>query len=220
MKTSKVYFISGIDTDCGKTYVTGLLAARFKEKGCKVITQKPVQTGCREFSDDILSHRKAMGTGFLEADKQGITCSYLFEKPASPHLAARIESRPIDVSVINCHTKQLKADYDIVLIEGAGGLMVPFTDNMLTIDYVKDNNYPLILVSNNKLGSINHTLLSIEACINRGINLHTLIYNRFDGEDKMVSDDSLDVIKHYLACNLPTTIVVDFGSISDFEKMV
>ncbi len=214
---SKAYFISGIDTDCGKTHITSQLALWLINQGFSTITQKPVQTGCTRISDDIKAHRNAMGIGLQDEDTNGITCSYLFEKPASPHLAAFMESEEINIETIKQHTQQLMQKYERVLIEGAGGLMVPLSTDLLTIDYIKESNIPLILVSNNKLGSINHTLLSIGCCLNHQIELHTLIYNRFPDEDKLITDDSIKVITNYLRNHSPKTRVVDFSTLSDFN---
>lgn len=87
----------------------------------------------------------------------------IFTYPASAQLAARIDNREIDLDLVAKASEKLSEDYDIVLIEGAGGLMVPITDTYTTIDYVAQHNLPIALVTNGKLGSINHTLLSLEA---------------------------------------------------------
>jgi len=163
----KVIFISGIDTDCGKTIVTGLLAKFLQKTGKKVITQKLVQTGCSEISEDIETHRKIMNIGLLEEDKNHLTCPYIFQFPASPHLSAKIENTEIDIDKILNSTNKLLEKFDIVLIEGAGGLLVPITSNYSTIDFIAKNKYPIILVSSSKLGSINHTLLSLELIKNK-----------------------------------------------------
>ncbi|CAM3993124.1 dethiobiotin synthase [Psychrobacter arenosus] len=178
-----VLFITGIDTDIGKTYATGLLAKAFKDRGCQVITQKIVQTGCEDIADDILTHRQIMATPLHEVDKDGTTCPYVFSKPASPHLSSALEQRAIDPEVILAATQALQSQYDWVLLEGAGGLMVPINDDLLTIDYVARQRYPVVLVTSGRLGSINHTLLSIEALKHRSLHLHAVIYNYWHPED-------------------------------------
>ena len=92
----KPVVVCGIDTDVGKSVVTGLLARYFMDQGKIVITQKPVQTGCADRPEDILVHRKFMGTDWLTPDEQGLTCSYCFPLPASPHLAAEHAGTEID----------------------------------------------------------------------------------------------------------------------------
>ena len=131
-----VYFVSGIDTDIGKTVATGVLAKQLLQQGKSVITQKPVQTGCQDIAEDIAVHRKIMGIPMQEADKQGLTMPEIFGYPASPHLAARLDGRALDLDKIRTTTQELATQYEIVLVEGAGGLMVPLTENLLTIDYI------------------------------------------------------------------------------------
>lgn len=193
-----VYFISGIDTDAGKSIVTGVIARTLLKKGVKVITQKFIQTGCRGISEDILKHREIMGIEPQEVDKDGTTCPYVMTYPASPHLAAEIDKITIDTAVIRQATEKLTTLYDKVLLEGAGGVFVPVNRHYLTIDYVQDNGYPLILVASSKLGSINHTLMSLELCRLRGIDVKYVVYNDFPNDSEIIKNDSITIIRQYL----------------------
>lgn len=185
--------ICGIDTGIGKSVVTGLLARYLDEQGRKVITQKPVQTGCEGQSEDILTHRRLMETGWLEEDEQRLTCPYTFSLPGSPLLAARHDGMTIDLETISTTTKVLEQKYEWVLLEGAGGLMVPLTEDILFIDYLKQQNYPLLLVTSPRLGSINHTLMSLEIIDSYGLQLAGLVYNLYDSALREIVDDSQQV---------------------------
>ncbi len=196
-------FISGIDTDAGKSFVTGYLASRLMKEGKRVITQKFIQTGNTGFSEDIDLHRKIMGTGPLPEDLDHTTSPVIFSYPASAQLAARIDGREIDLAVIDAATERLAELYDMVLIEGAGGLMVPLTDDFFTIDYITTRHLPVILVTNGRLGSINHTILSLEAIKSRGIELLAVIYNEHFDIDKTIATDSRDFIRRYTATHFP-----------------
>ncbi|MBV5303266.1 MAG: ATP-dependent dethiobiotin synthetase BioD [Chlorobium sp.] len=201
-----VIVISGIDTGIGKTFVTGLLGRALLLQGRNVITQKIVQTGCEGVSEDILEHRRLMGVELQDADREGLTCPYLFRYPASPHLAARMEGREIDPLHIRRATLALQKRYELVLLEGVGGLLVPLAPELLFADYIRDSGYGLLLVTSPRLGSINHTLLSIEACVKRGITIRGMIYNSFQSVDKLIADDSRDVIQHSMkkaGCSAP-----------------
>lgn len=203
---SNIYFISGIDTDAGKSYCTAWLARELAQSGKRVITQKFIQTGNTGYSEDIDLHRRITGTGYLPEDKEGLTMPEIFSYPCSPHLAARIDQRPIDFGKIERATKELALRYDVVLVEGAGGLMVPLTEEYLTIDYITEKQYPLIFITSGKLGSINHTLLSFEAIKNRGIVLDTVLYNLYPTvEDKTIQKDTMEYIQNYLAKHFPKT---------------
>lgn len=201
-----VIFVSGIHTDAGKSYATGWLARKLAEEGKRVITQKFIQTGNIGRSEDIDVHRRLMGCGELPEDCEGLTAPQIFSYPCSPQLAAEIDGRPIDFEAIDRAMETLDSRYDIVLLEGAGGLMVPLTDDFWTIDYIASRGLPVSLVTNGSLGSINHTLLSLEALERRAIPLHSVIYNtHFDSKDTKIGADTLGFIRRYLARRHPST---------------
>ncbi|MFA2879536.1 dethiobiotin synthase [Acinetobacter pittii] len=198
--SGQIYFVSGIDTEIGKTYATGFLAKLWTEQGKKVITQKLIQTGNADISEDIEKHREIMGQGWFQEDHDKLTMPEIFSYPASPHLATRLDNREIDFQKIEDATQTLAERFEIVLLEGAGGLMVPLTTSLLTIDYVAQHQFPVILVTSGRLGSINHTLLSLEALKSRGLKLHALVYNLKDESiDPLISQDTSNYLKDYLA---------------------
>ncbi|MGE8542060.1 MAG: dethiobiotin synthase [Acinetobacter sp.] len=212
--TAPVYFISGIDTGIGKTFTTGYLAKLWNARGVKTITQKLIQTGNADVSEDIEQHREIMQMGWFPEDDSKLTMPEIFSYPASPHLAAKIDGREIDFHKIEDATKQLAEIYDAVLLEGAGGLMVPLTEQLLTIDYVAQQQLPVILVTSGRLGSINHTILSLEALKSRNIELYALAYNLNDeSQDKIISQDTADFLKGYLAQHFPHAQWIDIPAL-------
>ncbi|NRD69600.1 ATP-dependent dethiobiotin synthetase BioD [Psychrobacter okhotskensis] len=212
-----VLFISGIDTDIGKTYATGMIAKALMHQGANVITQKLVQTGVSvncdtgemNVADDIVTHRQLMNMPLQPCDVDFTTCPFRYEKPASPHLSAALANAVLDPEIITKFTQQLQQSYDIVLLEGAGGLLVPITEQLLTLDYIATQGYPVTLVTSGRLGSINHTLLSLEAIKARGLTVHSVIYNHIHDSaaqtDKQIADSTIDYLKNYLAQNYPNT---------------
>jgi len=208
-------FITGIDTDSGKSYATGLLAAWLLKQGHKVITQKPVQTGCVEFSEDILLHRKLMGIPLQEVDKEGLTAPYIFPIPASPHLAARLAGKEISLEKIDSATRELLKIYDIILIEGAGGLLSPISENVSTAEFIVQRNYPVVLVTSAKIGSINHTLLTIEALKKRNIRLLGTIYNQYPVQNQEIYQDTLNIFVNQLADSGYAPAIVEIPQITD-----
>lgn len=193
-----IYFITGIDTNVGKTAATGIIARELLNKGVNVITQKMIQTGCTEESEDIVEHRRIMDIPLNEEDKDGTTCPYIFTYPCSPHLAATIDNRTIDLNIIDKATKKLAGKYEVVLLEGAGGIMVPITKEYLTLDYMQDKGYPVILVTSGKLGSINHTLMSLELIRQRGLDIAMLVYNLYPKADEIIEADTMNYLKEYM----------------------
>ena len=212
------YFVSGIHTDAGKSYCTGWYARRLMNEGKSVITQKFIQTGNIGMSEDIEVHRRLMHTGFLPEDTESLNLPYkerlecgnitaplIFTHPCSPQLAARLDKREIDLDVIDRASEELEKRYDILLVEGAGGLMVPITDDFLTIDYIATRHLPLIMVANSTLGSINHALLSFEAIKNRGIEMPVVLYNTHFDTDPLIAEDTFSFISRYLSRHFPAT---------------
>lgn len=212
---SEVIFISGIDTDAGKSFATGFLAKQFIAEGKSVVTQKFIQTGCEGYSEDIDLHRQIMGIERLAEDLDHTTAPIVFSYPASAQLAASIDKRTIELELIDHSTEELKKRFDIVLIEGAGGLMVPITDDFFAIDYAASRGLPIALVTNSKLGSINHTVLSLEAIARRGIRLHSVIYNsHFDSADSIIAADTRGFIARYVEKHFLGTPIIDVPSIT------
>lgn len=214
---AKTIFISAIDTDAGKTIVTGLLALSLKNRGLNVITQKIAQTGCNNISDDILKHREIMGEELNKFDKNGITCPYIFKFPASPHLSAKVENTEINTEIISSATNELEKHFDFVILEGVGGLMVPLNLNEILIDYISKKQYPLILVTSGKLGSINHTFLSLEAIKHRNINLKALVYNNFISSNEIINSDSKEYLKNYLKKDFPNSPFIEIEKIFNWS---
>ena len=211
-----VLFISGIDTDIGKTYATGLLAKALMQQGINVITQKLVQTGVAinldsgeiGIADDIIIHRQLMNLPLQPCDLNFTTCPYRYEKPASPHLSAKLAGQTLNAELITKATQQLQQSYDVVLLEGAGGLLVPITEQLLTLDYIAAQGYPIVLVTSGRLGSINHTLLSLEAIKFRGLEVHSVIYNHIHDNaaqtDAEIANSTIEFLQNYLAKHYPT----------------
>jgi dethiobiotin synthetase len=152
-------FVTAIGTDSGKTVVSAILA-----KALNADYWKPVQSGQPADSETV----KQLTAGTVKIHPE----QYVFKTPASPHYAAALENRTIDLDIFAAP----KTDRPLI-IEGAGGLMVPLNEHHLMIDLVKKLNCRVVLVSNIYLGSINHTLLSIEALKKRGISIDYLVFN-------------------------------------------
>ncbi|WP_028358180.1 dethiobiotin synthase [Brackiella oedipodis] len=213
----QTFFVSGIDTDIGKTYATAYIAKQLAQAHPTqtVITQKLIQTGNQDFSEDIQTHRQLMGTGLLAQDRSRLTMPAIFSYPASPHLAAEIDQKTIDFAHIQRCTQALQAQFDYLLIEGAGGLMVPLTRELLTIDYVKQQAWPVILVTNGRLGSLNHTLLSLAALKSYGIELYALAYNgHFDVADERIAADTQQFIRDRAEHMFPQTRWLEIPSLA------
>lgn len=189
-------FITGTDTGVGKTIVTGLLAKFLRDKSLSPVTQKWIQTGCEDFSDDIQTHLDIAGLTRNDIkDHLPQIAPYIFPLPASPHLSAEKQNASIDPGVIKSRFLSLTRNYDFVLVEGVGGLLVPLDRSTLVIDIAQELSLPVLIVAANKLGAINHTLLTIEALKTRNMQIAGIIFNSIsDDENNIISRDNPKIV--------------------------
>ena len=182
-------FVTGTDTGVGKTVVTGLIARYLQEKGYNVVTQKWVQSGS-SFPKDINEHLKIMQKsrehikGYLQD-----VCPYIFKLPSSPHLASKRERKQVSSQKIKRGFNRLLSRFDWVIVEGIGGVLVPYNNRRLVIDIVQELKLPVVIVVGNKLGAINHTLLTVEALRKRRIKLLGIIFSNLKKEDIVLKDN-------------------------------
>lgn len=203
------YFVTGIGTDVGKSIATGWLATEIMKEGRSVITQKFIQTGNKSMSEDIEMHRRIMGCGLLPEDIERITAPLILSYPASPDLAARIDNVEIDFEMPARMAEELSSSHDVLLIEGAGGIMVPLRKHYLTIDWLREHKMPAIVVTNGQLGSINHTLLTLEALRNAVIDISMVVYNPYFDKDEIICEDTRKYLRDWLSAFMPTTNFVE-----------
>lgn len=204
------YFITGIDTDIGKTFITKGLALAYEKKGKKVGVFKPLQSGAIKTEN-----------GFLAPDLEAIKevsqtiktkCSYLLEGEVSPALAARLAGIKIDIKKIKSDFNEFSNENDVTLVEGAGGILAPATDDMLCADLIKALNIPIIIVTVPFLGRLNHTLLTIHYAKTMNIPIKGIIINKIPSNtDDLASKNFINELKMYT--NVPI-----IGKINELNK--
>ncbi len=187
----KSYFIIGTDTDCGKTHVTCELVRYLQSQNKKVLALKPVASGCIEragtwVSGDAERLAAVQKNSFLLSD----ICPWSMQLPVSPHLAAKAENLKLSAQeIVKFCQAHLQQDHDYVLIEGAGGLMVPLNDEETWIDVLIQSQIEVILVVGMRLGCINHALLTIEALNKYQITCCGWIANCLDPQMMMLPEN-------------------------------
>ncbi len=155
-------FITGTGTGVGKTYVGALIARELRDSGKRVGVYKPVASGCElrggelHAADAIALWDAAGRPGTLEA-----VCPQKFAAPLAPHLAARMEGRRVDTKLLRCGLNLWRENSDFVLVEGAGGLMSPLSEEDYNADLAAEFGFPLLVVTANELGAINATLQTL-----------------------------------------------------------
>ena len=165
----RVIFITGTDTRVGKTIATFALGVLFQDAGYKVGVMKPVQCAGR----DIQFLSNALGVH----EEMSLLNPYYAKEPLSPHLALKRAKIKFDKQRVFDALEILRARYDVVLVEGAGGLMVPLTDNYYMVDLIRDLGAETIIVSRLGLGAINHTLLTINQAKAKGLPIKGIIFS-------------------------------------------
>ncbi len=168
MRKNKTIFITATDTNVGKTVATFALAVLLKARGYDVGVMKPVQCA----GDDIQFLSKALGL----KDETAVLNPFFAKEPLSPHLALRRAKIKFDKRRVLAAFKTLQARHEILLVEGAGGLMVPLSDQYYNADLIRDMKADVIIVTRLGLGTINHTLLTINQAKAHGLKIRGLIF--------------------------------------------
>ncbi len=193
----KGIFITGTDTGVGKTYVAAGLIRAMKESGIQVCPMKPVETGCRVRKGELVpadANRLIRSAGIHEP--LNLINPYRMKQPLAPAVAAESEGIRIRREKILSAYRRISHKYEMTVVEGAGGIMVPVHKKYLFLDLISDMNLPVLIVSRPGLGTINHTLLTISAAQNAGIIVLGVILNDPSGTKKDMSQKSNpDVIK-------------------------
>jgi len=175
-KIPKGFFITGTDTGVGKTVVTAAMAGCFSMAGKKVGVVKPIQTGTELQSiPDIEFVYSSLERPFNITE----VCYYRLPKPLSPHAASVLEGVEIDTDLIINSITEFSAGYDVVIVEGAGGILVPVGREYMMIDLVSDIGLPVVVVSRPGLGAINHSLLTLETLKRRDVDVPGFVISGF-----------------------------------------
>ncbi len=209
----KALFITGTDTDIGKTYVSRLLADTFHSLGEKISYIKPVQTGCVYNNKGKLTAPDAdyvFGGSAIQNKAYEYHVPYRFEPACSPHLAARQNSVTISFDTINNSLKTISSQMDMVLVEGAGGILAPLSETTFMLDLMCHLDLPVILVTTPKLGTLNHTLLSVRAIIQSKLTVAGVVINNADNHpNDFICKDNVEFIKKHI--NPAPVIETPFG---------
>lgn len=181
------YFITGTDTNVGKTLIACALLHGFAAQGLRVVGMKPVAAGCDERgdNDDVLRLRAASNV----LAGQGQINPYRFAQAVAPHLAARFTGVSINLERIAASFAELQSQADSVIVEGAGGFCVPLNDTENSADLAVRMNVPIILVVGMRLGCLNHALLTVAAIQACGLNLAGWVANELDAQMPMLAEN-------------------------------
>ena len=230
----KGVFVTGTDTGVGKTVVASAIALGLQQKGLKVGIMKPVQTGAvikgnMRSSPDVEFILKALGVQDGENDSPfpfDPHIPYLLKEPLAPYVAAKLEGVNIEPERIVRAGQWLQKKYSYLVIEGAGGILVPIDQDYLMVDLIRDLGLPVVLVARATLGTINHTLLTLEALRNRNIPIAGVVLNkRSPSLEGICEQTNPEVIEAFGKANIlgifpySSSIQMEEGNIGNLKEL-
>lgn len=197
------FFITGTGTEVGKTIVTASLTLGFNRHGIQCCPVKPIASGGEWTGDTLISGDAILYKRLAELKEPLNQLNpFCLEYPASPHFAAEWENVSIPVQALIDETKQISERYGAVLIEGAGGWLVPLQDRFFMRDLAKAFGLPIIVVSANVLGTINHTLLTVESIRQSGQTVAGVIFTYpIAVEDRQIAQNNIRTIINHAEIN-------------------
>jgi dethiobiotin synthetase len=210
-------FVTGTDTGIGKTFVGGGIAGVLRKQGVDVGVFKPMLSGVKRddpFSDTSIL--KKMSGDNNPADQ--IT-PYQFDEPLAPYVAAQREGRKISIEEVMESWNNIKANHDFFLVEGAGGLTVPFGENYLAADVAKAIGFPLLIVARAGLGTVNHTLLTVQFAKSIGLEIAGIVINGLKEELQGAAEQTNPALIEQFS-GIPVLAVIPWLETSDYGYII
>jgi dethiobiotin synthetase len=213
---AKGFFITGTDTGVGKTVITVALIKAIGLLGLRACGMKPIETGCIK-EGDVLVPSDGMFIKTIAHMDQNV--KYIspccFESPLAPMAASEIEGIPVNLEEIKKAYRELSETYKAVVVEGIGGLLVPIKRGYFVLDLAKDFGLPIIVVSRPGLGTLNHTMLTVNYAIKEGLNVAGIIINyNYPPKDTVDEETNPDIMKQIS----PVPIIGVFPFLRDLES--
>jgi dethiobiotin synthetase len=220
-KFPKGIFVTGTDTGVGKTVVTAAIAWNLTQAGKRVALMKPVQTGTIVSGPtDIEFVKKVLGADY----SLDVSCPYMFSDPVAPLVASMLVGERIDIKKIKDSYSRLSSDNDFVIVEGAGGLLVPILEDYFMSDLALDLDLPVLIVTRPNLGTLNHTFLTLESAKKRGLDVAGIVISNFPWDpglpeqtnpELILSMTGVDILGVIPNNNLISVEKGDIGNIRD-----
>ena len=196
----RCFLVTGTDTGIGKTTVSCAIAAAAAARGAKVGVLKPLETGCETDSRGILIPQDAINLRYFSGCEESIDtiCPYRFTDPLAPSVAAVRDGHDIQVDAIVEMIADFRHRYDLTLVEGAGGLLVPIWQDTTFADLARDADLPLIVVVGNRLGAINHAQLTLGWARAVGLESAGYVVNTLQERNDLAAQTNVDVLAELL----------------------
>jgi dethiobiotin synthetase len=193
-------FVTGTDTGVGKTTVACALAAALARRGHRVGVLKPVETGCDEEAGGVPVPADALRLRFFSGTEQEIEaiCPRRFRSPVAPAVAARLEGAEIDPSLLADGVRRIVERHDVTLVEGAGGLLVPISGTFTFADLAHRCALPVLVVVGNRLGALNHALLTVRWADKAGLEIAGYVVNALGPDEDLAARTNVETLAELL----------------------
>ncbi|MDO4534589.1 MAG: dethiobiotin synthase [Clostridium perfringens] len=210
---TKGIFIVATDTDAGKTFITGGLIYALRKNKLNATYFKGALSGAKNIDETLIPGDTEFVCSISNLDENyELLTPYIYEEAVSPHLAARLNKKPIEIDIIKKNYEILKNKYDYIVAEGSGGIVCPLrwdSSKLLLEDLIKELSMDVILVTKATLGTINHTVLTVKYLEFIGIKVKGIIVNMYD-ENDMCHRDNIEMIKELTGKDI-------LGVVNDFK---
>lgn len=212
-------FVTGTDTGVGKTFLTVGIVQQLRAQGIATGAYKPAASGSRKTPEGLVwDDVELLAAAVDHRYPRERVCPQTFTAPLAPPVAARLEGRQADARLLREGALWWQGRVDVLVVEGAGGLLSPISDVDLVADVAGDLGWPLLIVARAGLGTINHTLLTVEAAERRGLAIAGIVLNDADGaDDPSKSTNPAELAKHTA---VPILAVVHRSSAADLLQQV
>jgi dethiobiotin synthetase len=187
-------FVTATDTDVGKTVVAGAIANYFLRQGgarARIAVSKPVATGCVHRREGLVSEDAEFLASCADARfPLDLICPQRYREPLAPAVAADRARQPLDWSAVDRSLQLMSKESDVIIVEGVGGILVPLDKEHTTLDLARWLNLPTVIVARANLGTLNHTLLTIEALRSAGVPIAGVVINRYPADTPGTAEET------------------------------
>lgn len=191
----KSYFITGTDTDVGKTWITAGIASALKKMGIDIGIMKPFAAGTTQKVGFKSEDTEILAKAAQIDDSEQLINPQFFPIPASPYTASESLGVKVDVDLVLQNFKKLLKIHEMMLVEGMGGILTPILKDYFVTNLIKDMGLDVIVVTRSRIGTINHTLLTCKMCTIYGLRVHGIIINNFDVNGYSINELKRDLEK-------------------------
>ncbi len=193
----KGLFVTGTDTGVGKTVLSALLLAELRRRNINAAPIKPIQTGCAGNVPDLDYALSMTRMNATELDYRNMA-PYTFEPACSPHLAAELAGSELDIAEMVIAARTLATEYEFIVAEGAGGIMVPLNRRETMLDLMQAMKFPVLIAARPGLGTINHTLLTIRALRSDDLSIAGIVFITSEAKDpSFIEEDNAVTIRQF-----------------------